>query len=256
MMGGEATLIGVRIMLHSTVAVVTNVMHFVGLAAAEELARHGAKVLCHDRSFAAAGPREAFARAHPHLAAGVNVEPEAMIADAESTLGPIDILVANDFHPAVRAPIDTAKPEDLRACLEALTVAPFTVAAAAARRMKARRRGKIVFVTSAAPLRGLPNYAIYATARGAANALAVSLAQELAAFNIQVNAVAPNYIESPSYFPKELTADPVALKRMTDKVPLKRLGTPQEVAAMIAFLASPGADFITGQVIPIAGGWA
>jgi NAD(P)-dependent dehydrogenase (short-subunit alcohol dehydrogenase family) len=243
-------------MLAAKIAVVTNVQHFVGLAAARELAGHGARVLCHDKSFADSTAGAAFKTAHPQLETTAAADPEAVVEHAESALGPVDVLVANDFFPAIRASIDTAKVDELRASLENLTVAPFTFAAAAARRMKARRKGKIIFVTSAAPLRGLPNYAMYATARGAANALAVSLAQELAAFNIQVNAVAPNYIASPSYFPAELTANPEALKRMTDKVPLKRLGTPQEVAAMIAFLASAGGDFITGQVIPIAGGWA
>ena len=66
-------------------------------------------------------------------------------------------------------------------------------------------------MTSATPLRGLPGYSMYVTARGAANALAVTLAKELARDNIQVNAVAPNYVESPDYFPAELLDDPKAL---------------------------------------------
>ena len=122
--------------------------------------------------------------------------------------------------------------------------------------MKRRRRGKILFITSATPLRGLPNYSIYVTARGAANALAVSLAQELGRDNIQVNAIAPNYVESPTYFPPELVGDPEALAKMIRNIPLKRLGKPEEVAALVAFYASDKSDFITGHVMPFAGGWA
>jgi NAD(P)-dependent dehydrogenase (short-subunit alcohol dehydrogenase family) len=122
--------------------------------------------------------------------------------------------------------------------------------------MKPRKSGKLIFVTSAAPVHGLPNYCMYAAGRGGANSLALSIAKELARDNIQVNAVAPNYIESESYFPKSLLAEATAVAKMTSKVPLGRLGKPAEVAEMIAFLASDGANFITGQVIPIAGGWA
>jgi NAD(P)-dependent dehydrogenase (short-subunit alcohol dehydrogenase family) len=242
-------------MLQGLRVVVTNVTHFVGLPAALEMARQGARVICHDRAFADAAARTSFHKDHPGLDLAAETEPEATI-DAAAQGGPIDVLVNNDFFPALRAPIDTAVVDDLRRTLEDLVVAPFRFAGAAARHMKPRRAGKILFVTSAAPLRGLPNYAMYVTGRGAANALALSLAQELAAFNIQVNAVAPNYVESPSYFPPDLIKNPDAMKRFTEKVPLKRLGTPSEVAATIAFFASPGSNFITGHVLPVAGGWA
>ena len=122
--------------------------------------------------------------------------------------------------------------------------------------MKERKRGKILFITSATPLRGLPNYSMYVTARGATNALTVSLAQELGRDNIQVNAIAPNYVESPTYFPPELVNDPDTFAKMTRNIPLKRLGKPEEVAALVAFYASDKSDFITGHVMPFAGGWA
>jgi NAD(P)-dependent dehydrogenase (short-subunit alcohol dehydrogenase family) len=89
----------------------------------------------------------------------------------------------------------------------------FALSRAVVPQMKQRRSGKLLFVTSAAPLRGLPNYSMYATARRAANALAVSLARELAPFQIQVNAIDPNFVESPTHFPAKLFADPEALKK-------------------------------------------
>ena len=91
---------------------------------------------------------------------------------------------------------------------------------------------------------------MYVTARGATNALTVSLAQELGRDNIQVNAIAPNYVESPTYFPPELVSDPATLAKMTRNIPLKRLGKPEEVAALVAFYASDKSDFITGHVVP------
>ena len=242
-------------MLTGLSILVTNVTHFVGLPTARELARQGARVVCHDRAFADPEARAAFQRDHRDLHISGAVDPDALIAEIEDA-APLDVLVNNDFFPALRAAIDTATADDLRRTLEDLVVAPFRFAGAAAKAMKQRRKGKILFVTSAAPLRGLPNYSMYATGRGAANALALSLAQELAAFNIQVNAIAPNYVESPSYFPPDLIANPDAMKRFTEKVPLKRLGKPEEVAATVAFFASPQSSFITGHVLPIAGGWA
>jgi NAD(P)-dependent dehydrogenase (short-subunit alcohol dehydrogenase family) len=235
---------------------VTNVTHFVGVASAKALTADGARVVCHDLSFSDPTAASAFSAAHPGVAITTHREPDAVLADVETRFGALDVLVSNDFFPALRAPIDEAKVDDLRAGLEALFITPYRFAAAAAKQMKSRRQGKIIFVTSAAPLEGLANYTMYASGRGATNALVISLARELAAFNIQVNAVAPNYVASPSYFPADLIANPAALKRMTDKIPLRRLGTPEEVAAAVSFLASPGSNFVTGHIMPVAGGWA
>jgi NAD(P)-dependent dehydrogenase (short-subunit alcohol dehydrogenase family) len=238
------------------VALVTNVAHFVGLPAAVELAAQGATTVCHDKSFAYADARKEFAEAHPELHVVAEQEPADIAAAVTAGHSRIDVLVNNDAFPAIRAPIEKAQLEDMRAGLEALVTAPFALSQAVVPQMKQRRSGKLLFVTSAAPLRGLPNYSMYATARGAANALAVSLARELAPFQIQVNAIAPNFVESPTYFPAKLLADPEAMKKITANIPLGRLAKPEEVAALIAFYASPRADFITGHVMPFAGGWA
>jgi NAD(P)-dependent dehydrogenase (short-subunit alcohol dehydrogenase family) len=122
--------------------------------------------------------------------------------------------------------------------------------------MKERGAGKVIFLTSAAPIGGMPNYTAYAAARGAANALIKSLALELAPHNIQVNAIAPNFLDNPDYYPKELMDRPDLAKRVLSQVPLGRLGEQEEAAALIAFLAGDHSGFITGQVIPFAGGWA
>ncbi len=231
---------------------VTHVLGFLGLPAARACAERGAHVLCHDPSFTDAGLRAAFVRDHPDLTPLAGQEPAALAAEC----GPLACLVANHDHPAVRVPFGPAATDELKAAIEALCVEPFALAAALVEGMRVRGGGKLIFVTSAAPLRGLANYAPYVTARGAANALARTLAIELAPINVKVLAFAPNFVESPTYFPGELLADAASRARIEAKVPLGRLATPDEAGTTIAFLASPAADFLTGATLPFAGGWA
>jgi NAD(P)-dependent dehydrogenase (short-subunit alcohol dehydrogenase family) len=231
---------------------VTNVLGFLGLSAAAACAAGGAHVLCHDPTFSDADQRARFARDHPSLLPVAAQAPDALAAEC----GPLSCLIANDDHPAIRSPFGPAAVDELKAALEGLCIAPFALAAALVAGMKARGGGKLVFVTSAAPLRGLANYAPYVTARGATNALARTLAVELAPANIKVLAFAPNFVASPTYFAEELLADPETRARIERHVPLGRLATPAEAGAVIAFLASPAADFMTGATLPFAGGWA
>lgn len=231
-------------MLEGRVIVITHAKHFVGPSTAGVLAGYGATVICHDGE---AGPGIAVAEAN---------EPEALVEEVVADHGRIDALICNDAYPAVRAPVEEAEAGEMRRALEALVEWPYRLIGRAVPPMKAAGGGRIVMVTSAAPLRGLANYSMYATARGAVNALVKSLSLELAPFNIQINAIAPNYIENPTYFPPELLANEKAVAKMFANIPAKRLGKPEEVAETIAFFASDKCGFITGHVVPIAGGWA
>src|SRR5204863_435540 len=87
--------------------------------------------------------------------------------------------------------------------------------------MRQRKSGRIVFVSSAAPLRGIANYAPYVAARAAANGLVASLAKELGRDGITVNAVGSNYVENPDYFPPQLLANPEAMAKMTAAIRLE-----------------------------------
>ncbi|WP_299621843.1 SDR family oxidoreductase [Pelagibius sp.] len=231
-------------MLDGQVVVVTHAKHFVGPATAGLLAGYGATVVCHE------------GEAGPGVIVPDSSEPEALVEEVIAVHGRIDTLICNDAYPAVRAPVDEAEPGEMRRALEALVEWPYRLIGRAVPRMKARGAGRIIMVTSAAPLRGLANYSMYATARGAGNALVKSLSLELAPFNIQINAIAPNYIENPTYFPPELLANEKAMAKMLANIPAKRLGKPEEVAETIAFFASGKCGFMTGHVVPIAGGWA
>ena len=236
-------------------ALVTEIRQFVGLACAERLVAKGFQVLCHDRSFADHDARAAFEAERPGLLAAEAVEPAALAAEMERRFGPPDVLVANHAFPAIRARVEDIAADDLQAGFTALVATPLALIGAAVSGMKRRGSGSIVLLTSAAPLHGLANYAAYVALRGAQNAIAVSLARELAPAGIRVNAVAPNYVESPTYFPPALLADSAAMAKMTGNVPLRRLGKPEEVGHVVAFLASDAAGFVTGHVLPVAGGW-
>lgn len=240
----------------SSVVLVTNVRHFLGLASARAISARGAKVVCHDASFGDRAEREAFVAETGFAELASGEIGGGLARDVLARYGRIEACVSNDVHPAERVTVgsDAAKAH-MSAALDALCARPFELACGLAEGMRARRSGKLVFVTSAAPLRGLANYVPYATARGAANAMVTSLALELAPDNVTVNAVAPNYIATETYFPAKLLSDEAALAKMTRRIPLRRLGTADEAAAAVDFLLGDGGNFMTGTVLPVAGGW-
>jgi 2-keto-3-deoxy-L-fuconate dehydrogenase len=121
--------------------------------------------------------------------------------------------------------------------------------------MSARRRGKIVVFGSAVPLRGLARLAAYTAARGAQAAYVRSVGVEVARDNVQVNLIAQNWVENPTYYPPELQANPKFQRNLAAQVPLGRLATAREDALFALFLASDESDFFVGQVFPFSGGW-
>ena len=242
--------------LAGKVILLTQVRRFIGPVAAPALARAGARVAVADPEFADAAVRGAFAASHPDLLVLASGRPAEMVAAVEASLGPIDVAISNDAFPAHRLPLASASDADAEAAFGALALPPFAFARAVAPAMVARGRGHILFISSAAPLRGLANYSLYCAARGATNALALALARELGPSGVRVNALAPNFVENEDYFPASLRADATAMAKITSQIPLRRLGKPEEVAATLTWLASDGSGFVTGQVIPFAGGWA
>lgn len=113
--------------------------------------------------------------------------------------------------------------------------------------MLVRRCGRIVNMTSLSGIKGMPGQANYSAAKGAVSALTKSLAQEVAARGITVNAVAPGFIST------DMTGD-LDEAALRAQVPMRRFGKPQEVAALVSFLVSQEASYITGEVISVNGG--
>ncbi|MEE4382566.1 MAG: SDR family oxidoreductase [Pseudomonadales bacterium] len=178
---------------------------------------------------------------------------EAGAAVAERA-GSVDVLFANLAWPPTPALVDEIATEDWTALFDVLVHPLLGLVRTAAASMKAAGGGRIIGMTSAAPLRGLPRNAAYCAARGAQNAFLRAAGLELARDGVLVTAIAQNYVENDTYYPPELAGDERFLSRMRGVVPMQRLGAPAETAALALFLATE-AGFVPGQIFPLAGGW-
>jgi len=118
-----------------------------------------------------------------------------------------------------------------------------------------RRAGKILLVGSAAALRGQKRASTYSAARGAQLAYIQTVGIEAAEHGVQVNAIAQNFVDNPTYFPPELQAKPAFQERLRRDVPLGRLVSAREDTMFAAYLCSEAANCFVGQVFPVSGGW-
>ncbi len=246
--------------LTGKVALITNTERFMGPAVAQEFAREGATLALHATELGAAEQASTLAEAQGRLTAVFDgdltrsEECERLVDEIVRRFGRIDVLVNNSAHPPTGGPAEAITDAEWRALMAHLLDAPFFMLRAALRVMRPARRGKIINVTSATGISGLPRYAAYAAARAAVNNLTRSVGLEVARDGIQVNAVAQDYVENPTYYPRELLADPEALARILRRVPAGRLARSEESARLVVYLATEDADFFVGQVIPFAGG--
>ncbi len=242
--------------MQGKVCIVTHVATSIGQAGADALAGEGAKVIVNDASFADDSEVKSYAKAHPKLEVTATLDPERLVEEVVARHGRVDVLVSNAWLPAKPAQIEKTKVEDLRHALDVLAIEPFRLARAAIPYMKKQKAGKIVFMTSAGPMKGLPNLSTYCAARGGATALMKALALEVGESNIQVNAIGPNYAENPTYFPKHILGEAFMRKLIEEECPIKRYAKPEELTALVAFLAADESNFVTSQLIPFCGGWA
>ena len=240
--------------MSTQVAVITNVLDYAGPPAAAALSAAGIIALCHSENFASADERASFEATHPGRTAAVAQTPEDLVTEAIDRFGRIDTAISNDAGDIKNGPFVDRSVDDFRALLEAFSVRPARLALAAASHMTGQGGGRILFVTSGAPLNASAGMSMYSSARAAANALVRSLARELGPAQISVNAVAPFYLES-NYLPQGM-ADPVVAERVRSAIPLHRLGRPDEVGHLVALLVSGKVDFVSGQVIAFSGGGA
>lgn len=235
--------------------IVTNVTEYSGPAVTSALEKEGFNVCCHSSVFADEASRTNYESGHPGQRALIAQAPEDIVAETLTRFGRLDAVISNDFFPVKRMEIDKADPADLRDTLEALVVAPFRLASAAAQPMKAQRGGRILFITSGAPMAPAVGTAMYTAARAAANMLPRSLAKELGPFGIQVNAVGPYMLYNTSYFPLGPDIDSLqTVPELKALIPMERFGRPEEIGALISFMVSGRADFVSGQVIAFSGG--
>ena len=161
-------------------------------------------------------------------------ECEALIERA----GEIDILIANLAEPPMTGPVQKIENADWSRLFDTLVHPLMYLIRAVTPQMIARQSGKIIAITSAAPIRGIPNHAAYCAARGAQNAFIKAVGLELARSQVQVNAIAQNYINNGTYYPDDLIENQKFLDHLKRNVPTNRVGAASETAELAAYLAS------------------
>ncbi len=235
---------------------VTHITQYAGPGVVATLLREGARVLCHDASFAAPEARDSFRQGHPGVECLESQEPDGLVAELEDKALNVDAVVSNDVHPTTPKPIGEIDPANLRSTFEAVFMFPVQLAQSLLPGMKTRGQGSYVFITSARPLRPERGFAVPTSIREATTTFALAMAREVAGAGIQVNVVAPNYLYSEMYYPRaRFIDDPGGRDLIAGLVPMGRLGTPDEIGELVAFLVSGKSAFVTGQVIYFTGGW-
>jgi 2-deoxy-D-gluconate 3-dehydrogenase len=243
--------------LDGKTALVTGAAGGLGAAIALALAEAGAAVACHGNRRPAeetaqqirqsGGQTQSFS-ADLSLPDG----PDRLFADVSAAMGAPHILVNNagTIHRAA------AEDHDLDAWNQVLQVnltSAFRLAQLAGRSMLERRHGKIINIASMMSFQGGIRIAAYVASKGGIAQVTKALANEWAARNVQVNAIAPGYFQTENT--RVLQQDETRNRQILDRIPAGRWGAPHDLAGAALFLASPASDYVTGTVLVVDGGW-
>lgn len=244
--------------LTNKVALVTGAGQGLGRGYAIALAGAGANVVCLDKSLATARQTVDIIKKDHALAEAVQCD-ITDIPGIKETLknitdrhGRLDILV-NNAGIEIAEEIMEVTPEHYDRIMAVNLKGLFFVAQEAARYMLPQKSGKIINQGSLGSFIGLSGSSVYCATKGGVLQFTKTLSIELARYNIQVNAIAPGYFRTSMTEP--FFQDPAHAKWIEERIPAGRIGTTQDLAGTVIFLASSASDYITGQTIVVDGGW-
>ena len=239
--------------LNGKVAIVTGGSRGIGLAVARELAAAGARlaVVARDEARATSVAAELHGDGHAGFSADV-ADPaavNALVKAVEEQVGEVEILVNNAGITRDNV-LMRLRDEDWQAVIDTNLRGAFNTIRAVSRGMMKRRSGRIINIASVVGLTGNRGQANYAASKAGLLGLTKSVAKELGSRGVLVNAVAPGYIET------DMTAElgDAPREALAAQIALGRLGTPEDIAPVVRFLAGPGGSYITGQVLVVDGG--
>jgi NAD(P)-dependent dehydrogenase (short-subunit alcohol dehydrogenase family) len=220
------------------IAVVTGGMSGLGQASTARLRQDGVTVYTIDL--------------HPEADYSLDISDSAAVADAARQIGPIDILVNSAGKERSGPSVLETSDEDWELMFRVNAAGTFYACRAFIPGMIDKGWGRVVNIASMAGKEGNPYNGAYSASKAAVIALTKSVAKELATTGVLVNAVAPAVFETPIL----KGSDPAALKAVTEKIPMNRMGRPEEAAELIAFLCSDRVSFSTGFTYDLSGGRA
>ncbi|PYB69012.1 glucose dehydrogenase [Thermoplasma sp. Kam2015] len=252
---------GISIDLTDRVVLVTGSSSGLGESIARYMAQAGAKVVVHYRTGKDRAEKivsEIKAAGGKAIALGGDVsnkeEVRNLFLSIDKAFGPIDILVNNAGIDGKRGLVGDDNTDDWEEVIGVNLMGPYYCAREASKRMKPRKTGVIINITSVHEYVPWSGYSAYCSAKAGLSMFTKTLAQELSDFNIRVVAIAPGAIKTP--INKDVWGNPESLKDLLDKIAMPRLGEVDDIGRVAVFLASDLASYITGTTVLVDGGMA
>jgi|SRR5450830_925160 len=242
----------------SPVAVITGALAGIGRATALAFARAGYRVVVSGRQESAGAALvaelEALGSSARFVRTDVRHEAEVqqLFDDSIRHFGQVDVAINNAGFDGRFVPIAEHDTGSYHAVFDVNVLGVFLSMKHALRVMRAQGSGSIVNLSSTMGVKGAPNASLYTASKHAVEGMTKAVALEAAAFGIRVNAVAPGPVQTEMF--NRITGDAKGKQSFIDGVPMKRIGTPEEIAEMIVFVASGKVPFLTGEIIRVNGG--